>query len=48
MSVALLREGGKYYRKCKLFKSFRDVSEMSIFGCHKKLTSTREKLQTPC
>ena len=38
MSVALLREGGKYYRKCKLFKSFRDVSEMSIFGCHKKLT----------
>ena len=38
MSVALLREGGKYYRKCKLFQSFRDVSEMSIFGCHKKLT----------
>ena len=25
MSVTLLREGGKYYRKCKLFKSFRDV-----------------------
>ena len=24
MSVALLREGGKYYRKCKLFKSFRE------------------------
>ena len=22
MSVALLREGGKYCRKCKLFKSF--------------------------
>ena len=38
MSVALLREGGKYYRKCKFFKSFRDVSEMSIFGCHKKLS----------
>ena len=38
MSVALLREGGKYYRKCKLFNSFREVSEMSIFGCHKKLT----------
>ena len=35
MSVALLREGGKYYRECKLFKSFRDVSEMFIFGCHK-------------
>ena len=39
MSVALLREGGKYYRQCKFFKSFRDFSEMSIFGCHKKLTS---------
>ena len=38
MSVALLREGGKYYWKCKLFKSFREVSEMSIFGCHKTLT----------
>ena len=25
MSVALLQEGGKYYRKCILFKSFRDV-----------------------
>ena len=25
MSVALLRKGGKYYRKCKLFESFRDV-----------------------
>ena len=37
MSVALLREGGKYYRKCKRFQSFRDVSEMSIFGCHKKI-----------
>ena len=24
MSVALLREGGKYYRKCKLFKSSRE------------------------
>ena len=40
MSVALLREGVKYYRKCKLFKSFRDVSVMSIFGCHKKFTPT--------
>ena len=39
MSVALLREGGKYYRKCKLFKSFRDVAGMSILGCHKTLTS---------
>ena len=51
MSVVLLREGGKYYRKCKLFKSFRDVSEMSIFGCHKKLTPNQiylEKFQTPC
>ena len=38
MSVALLREEEKYYRKCKLSQSFRDVSEMSIFGCHKKLT----------
>ena len=38
MSVALLREGGKYYRECRLFKCFRDVSEMSIFGCHKTLT----------
>ena len=26
MSVALLREGGKYYRQCKFFKRlFRDV-----------------------
>ena len=38
MSVALLREGGKYYRQCEFFKSFRDFSEMSVFGCHKKLT----------
>ena len=33
MSVALLRERGKYYH---YFKSFSNVSEMSIFGCHKK------------
>ena len=45
MSVVLLREGGKYYRKCKLFKSFRDVSEMSIFGCHKKLTPNQIYLE---
>ena len=38
MSVAMLREGGKHYRQCKFFKSSRDFSEMSIFGCHKKLT----------
>ena len=29
MSVALLREGGKYYRKCKIF--LKRVSEMSFF-----------------
>ena len=39
MSVALLREGGKYYRKCKLF--LKRVSEtfqrcLSLIGCHKK------------
>ena len=38
MSVALLRDRGKYHRKCKLFMSFRDISEMSVFSCHKKLT----------
>ena len=52
MSVTLLREGGKYHRKCKLFKSFRDVSEMSIFSCHKTLTplkfTRKNNLQTPC
>ena len=41
MSVALLREGGKYYRKCKLF--LKRVSEtfqrcLSLIGCHKKMT----------
>ena len=44
MSVALLREGGKYYRKCKLFKRFRDVSEMPIFGCHRKLNTGKNEL----
>ena len=38
MSVALLQEGGKYYQKYKLFKSLRNVLEMSIFGRHKTLT----------
>ena len=52
MSVALLREGGKYYRQCKFFKSFRDFSEMSIFGCHKKIDPLlnllgKMNLQTP-
>ena len=41
MSVALLRERGKYYRKRKLFKSFRDVSEMSIVDCHKTLNPSK-------
>ena len=49
MSVALLREGGKYYRKCKLFKSFRDVylrlsqkidPPLNLLG--------KMNLQTPC
>ena len=30
MSVALLQEGGKHYRQCKFFKSFRDFSEISL------------------
>ena len=39
MSVALLLEGGKYYRKCTLF--LKRVSEtfqrcLSLIGCHKK------------
>ena len=31
MSVALLREGGKYYRKCKLFKSFSERRFRDIY-----------------
>ena len=50
MSVALLLEGGKYYRKCTLFlKRVLETFQrcLSLIGCHKKMTPTsiyKEKL----
>ena len=53
-SVALLREGGKYYRKCKLFKSFREGRFRDVYL---RLSQNidpllnllgKTNLQTPC
>ena len=38
MYVALLREGGKCYQKCKLFESCMTLHEMSNFGSYETLT----------
>ena len=49
MSVALLREGGKYHRKCKLFKSFRDVYPRLSQNTDPLLKLLGKiNLQTPC
>ena len=40
-TLALYRINNVCYRKRKLFKSFRDVSEMSIVDCHKTLNPSK-------